>query len=425
MEVVSGGVAQAKLEVMPSRLQQHHMGGSSSIPGLPPPDGQQLQHWLPAVAPAADGGAAEPGTDWGRTTSSSPQPPAVLNGQQQQQLNAANTGAAAISAASGLRPQVGGAAGGRPDALPAVAGSQGVAAAAAASAAPPAAAGFHLLGVPAVGIQEMQRLRQHQQQLLLAHQAQLLQHHFIQQMLTAPPQQEQMLLQSVLVKADPMLVDKPRVVPAPTAPLQPPAAQQHVLGAMPQQELPAEQALLAKMQADLQKLSSYSLDVQLSLQQFRHELTTDAAALEAACVSSETGRHAQDQVQRTLLTVEACSMQQRAVQQLLTETMQLLQPALTDAERERLQRNSVQLAPALEALGTSLSQVCKAVLAAAVAQDAAACAEVLGSGADTPGLATIPVGSARAKRMTRLSKAIRAAQDNMTAAKKLLRGQAQ
>jgi hypothetical protein len=93
--------------------------------------------------------------------------------------------------------------------------------------------------------------------------------------------------------------------------------------------------------------------------------------------------------------------------------------------------------------------VCRAVLRAAVAQDAAACTAAAGSAGTggnpgaaagapaaagrgglsalqhqiTPQLDSIPAGSAMAQRMTRLSRAIRASQESMMAAKRVLAGQ--
>jgi hypothetical protein len=206
--------------------------------------------------------------------------------------------------------------------------------------------------------------------------------------------------------------------------------------------------MLAKMLGDLQKMSSHCYRVQTCLRQFRHELTDDSAAAEAAAVAGPTAR---EEVRSTLAAVDACLTQEAAVQKLLAETMQLLQPALSDEERQRLQRNSVQLAPSFDALAMTLSDVCRAVLRAAVAQDAAACAAAAvatGAGGSStaaaaagvlaatsrsglvalqqavaPSLDSIPAGSARATRMARLSRAIRASQDSMVAAKKVLSGQ--
>jgi hypothetical protein len=179
--------------------------------------------------------------------------------------------------------------------------------------------------------------------------------------------------------------------------------------------------------------------------QFTHELTSNPAAREAAAVAGPSER---EEVRSTLLQVDSCLKQQAALQQLLGETMRLLQPALSDEERRKLQRNSVQLAPALDALAHTLSTVCRAVLRAAVTQDAAACsaaaatagnpAAVTAAGAlaaasrgglsalqhqIAPQLDSIPAGSIRAQRMTRLSRAIRASQESMMAAKRVLAGQ--
>jgi hypothetical protein len=236
---------------------------------------------------------------------------------------------------------------------------------------------------------------------------------------------------------DPMLMDAPHVAPA-AAPARP---QQQ-----PQQS--KESAMLAKMLGDLQKMSSHCSGVNKCLRQFRHELTDDPAAAEASAVAGPTAR---EEVRTTLAAVDACLAQEAAVQKLLAETMQLLQPALSDEERQRLQRISVQLAPSLDALATTLSDVCRAVLRAAVAQDAAACAAAgvaAGAGGNSaasaaagalvvtsrsglvalqqavaPSLDSIPAGSARATRMARLSRAIRASQDSMAAAKMVLSGQ--
>lgn len=209
-------------------------------------------------------------------------------------------------------------------------------------------------------------------------------------------------------------------------------------------QLPVEQAMLSKMTTDLQKLSRHCLAVQHFVAQFRHELTADPAAVEAAAVVTPGGQSAQAHVARTLVILDGCMKQQQALQQLLADTIQLLQPALTEEERLKLHVNSQQLAPAVDTLAASLGQACKAVLGAAVAQDAAACAAAaanpgaaISAGALlaassgglvamqqalAPGLDKIPPGSARAQRMARLSKAIRASQDNMAVAKKVLSG---
>lgn len=221
----------------------------------------------------------------------------------------------------------------------------------------------------------------------------------------------------------------------------PPPPQQQQLGG-------AEGAMLGKMLGDLQAMSRHCSGVQACLRQFRRELTQDPAATEAAAVAGPT---AKEEVRATLASVEACQQQESALQTLLADTMQLLQPALSDEERRQLQSNSVQLAPALDALSGALSEVCCAVLRAAVTQDAAACAAAavaVGAGDNpaaaaaagalaavsqsglgalqqvvAPALDQIPAGSARAKRMARLSRAIRASQDSIMAAKKVLSGQ--
>lgn len=221
-------------------------------------------------------------------------------------------------------------------------------------------------------------------------------------------------------------------------------------GAVPQQQQQggAEGAMLGKMLGDLQAMSRHCSGVQACLRQFRRELTQDPAATEAAAVAGPT---AKEEVRATLASVEACQQQESALQTLLADTMQLLQPALSDEERRQLQSNSVQLAPALDALSGALSEVCCAVLRAAVTQDAAACAAaaVAAGAGDNPAAAAaagalaavsqsglgalqqvvapaldqIPAGSARATRMARLSRAIRASQDSIMAAKKVLSGQ--
>lgn len=229
---------------------------------------------------------------------------------------------------------------------------------------------------------------------------------------------------------------------------QPPAAPAALAQEQPAQ-MSGESAMLAKMMTDLQNLSKHCKAVAQGLQQFQYELTQDAAALESAAVA---GPNTQQEVSRTVGAVEACQAQERELQQLLTETMQLLQPALTSEERTRLQANSVRLAPSLEALAGTLSDVCKAVLRAVVAQDAAACAAAAlatGQGGNVvaaaaagalaavnrsdlssmhqavgPSLDKIPAGSARALRMTRLSKGIKSTQECMAAARKVLGGQA-
>jgi hypothetical protein len=208
-----------------------------------------------------------------------------------------------------------------------------------------------------------------------------------------------------------------------------------------QQQQSGEGAMLAKMLGDLQQMSAHCQAVQYCLMQFTHELTSNPAAREAAAVAGPSVR---EEVRSTLQMVDSCLKQLAALQQLLGETMQLLQPALSDEERQKLQRNSVQLVPALEALAHALSSVCRAVLRAAVAEDAAAVSAGTGGAPGaaagalaaagrgglsalqhliTPQLDSIPAGSARAQRMTRLSRAIRASQESMMAAKRVLAGQ--
>lgn len=252
-----------------------------------------------------------------------------------------------------------------------------------------------------------------------------------------PHQQLQGLQVGLSSSVKPMHQAAAAVVSGPVFPGQQQASQQA-------SQLPAEQAMLSKMTTDLQKLSRHCLAVQHFEAQFRHELTADPAAVEAAAVVTPGGQSAQAHVARTLVVLDGCMKQQQALQQLLADTVQLLQPALTEEERAKLHVNSQQLAPAVDALAASLGQACKAVLGAAVAQDAAACAAaaanpgaVVSPGALVaagsaglvaiqqalaPGLDKIPPGSARAQRMARLSKAIRASQDNMAVAKKVLSG---
>jgi hypothetical protein len=364
-------------------------GDRDSPPDLPPPQIQQLQQWLPPSfqgtgeeSPRADRSGA--GLAWGGKKQRSPISASKVSGQGRQLhvQQGAKAGSAALMAA-GLKGGAGSTAAAA--AAAAAAESHGTrwhpaAAAAAAAASATGTAFVAHTGLAVARQQAMQAAAQQQQQL--------------------------------------------------------------------QQQGGAEGAMLAKMLADLQAMSQHCAGVQACLRQFRRELTQDPAATEAAAVAGPT---AKEEVRATLAAVEACQQQESALQTLLADTMQLLQPALSDEERRQLQTNSVQLSPALDALATALSEVCCAVLRAAVTQDAAACAAaaVAAGTGDNPAAAAaagalaavstsglgalqqvvaptldqIPAGSARATRMARLSRAIRASQDSIVSAMKVLSGQ--
>jgi hypothetical protein len=274
----------------------------------------------------------------------------------------------------------------------------------------------------------MQQAHQQQQQQ---------QQYYPQQQWLVMPQHQQQQQQHAVPGADAMLVDTPHIAAGVSRqPVQQPNPQPQGGGT----------SLVTKMLSDLQSINRSCSSVQGYLQQFEYELTHDPAATEAAAVA---GPKTQQEVCTTLAAVATCRQQQAALQKLLTDTMQLLQPALTEQERQRLQMNSVQLAPALEGVADKLSEVCRLVLRAAVAQDAAACAAAavtagaarnaaavdalaaVGCGGHlatlqrviAPSLDSIPAGSARAQRMARLSRAIKASQESMASARRALRGQ--